>query len=380
MKNNLFLICLLVAGCGMAHGNQTRRPRKKSSPPPVEVTLDSPSVTQPVGEKPSEKCCDDSTDMKKIEDQFASIEVKEAQSKDDFLEAIEKERQRRRDEADKGLLDKITGEKDDPPTPGPPGPGPTPPPDPPPPTPPEDPFISLPSVIEAEIGDFVELIANTNCKRVTFKAIDKGIKLPPDRQRPDPLSTFGVGLQPGSYRVEAFGAKNDVVAVAETVVLLHGPQPPPAPPTPPTPPQPPTPPTPPTPPGPTPTPVNTASKLWIVVVDNILGRDIRTTSVINDPVYWKSLRDQGHMVQFLNTTQADAQKYTEMMRANVPKNADGTYPPITDKKYVPVIVIMDKAKVDNREPHNWLNQNPDDLKMPGSIPAAQALVNKYLAH
>lgn len=226
----------------------------------------------------------------------------------------------------------------------------------------EDPYLELPAQIDADIGDWVEVTAKTNCKRVTWRVIDRGLKKFPDRQLIDPLSTVVSSLIPGSYRLEGIAARGDVPIYAETIIVLHGPQPPPAPTPVPVPPQPAPPvpvPTPtPVPPPPAPPSNPTAAKLWIVTVDNVLSRDAKTAQVLTNVTFWSDLKNQGHQWMKLNTTEKAAAAYATQVKAN---------------GGVPCVIIMDASKTD----HNWLNQNPDDMKLPGTVEGLKALISKY---
>lgn len=355
MKTIALLLGSTMALSGMAVGFSSIPPvfshKKHKKPPVVEKAAVEDSAPEP--EPPAADLADTSAVGKAVQN---ALDTAAAKTEKKLIQAISR-----------------TVADDPTPAPGPaPGPVPTPPPEP----PGSDPFLTLPPTIDGEVGDFIEITAQTNCKRVTYMTIDKGLKKFPDSVLADPVSTVVSGMNSGSYRMIAFAAKADIVVTAETVVMLHGAQPPPVPPTPPVPPVPPNPPPPPPNPPPPPPPVNpTAAKLWIIVVDDITQRDTRTAAVLSDMTLWNGFTAQGFQWKKINVTEPDAAKFIPMMQMNTIRNPDGSYPPPNGKNYTPVVVIMDANKVQ----HNWLNQSPADLKLPATSAGLKALVDKYTA-
>lgn len=241
---------------------------------------------------------------------------------------------------------------DAPPPPAPPQPQPAPPPV------EEAVFLELPAQVDGEAGSFIKIQAKTNGTHVRWVPMDKNLAVFPGEMLKDSTATVVMSTVAGQYRLIAYTALNDMPSdPVITMVVVHGPQPPPVPP-----PQPqPTPqpvPVPPPQPVPPPAPNPVATRLSIVIVDNVLNRDVRTMAIMNDISFWNAVRAQGHSVFFVNTTQPDAIKYKTQVDTN---------------GGVPCIVIMDAAKTD----HNWLNQNPDDLKLPASTAGIQNLINRY---
>ena len=350
MKNNIFLVCLLISGCTIAKGSTTtKRPKKKAQVEKsavVETTTQESDVveehpTTSDGSKPKGKTADTS-----------------------FFDNIMEERKKKHDQADKKILDKIVGGDDPSPGPSPaPNPDPPSPPDPTPPTPPVEPVLNFPSRVEGDVGDFIEVVPQTNLGEVHYYVVDKGLKKLPDSVAlADHTVAVVQSMTAGQYRILAFSASGSKpVGPIEIMVVVHGPQPPPTPPTPP-PTPPPAPPPPPSPPPDPPQPK--AAKLLIVTVDNIVSRDPRTSIVLSDMVFWNNVVSQGHQFIKLNTTMSDAASYKQMVDAN---------------GGVPVIVIMDATNYVPGQTKTlpWLNKNPVDLRMPATTAGIQSLINRY---
>lgn len=218
----------------------------------------------------------------------------------------------------------------------------------PPPAPPEI-ELTLPDIIPGDPGTFITVNAVTNCAEVEFFALDKGLAVFPRKMLTTATATVVTAVQPGDYRLLAYTAMGDVPsAPVQTIVRVgHAPQPLPVPPGP----QPP-----PVPPPPAPTPgIETASQLWIVVVDDITRRQPATAAILADPI-WRSFMAAGHQYRQYDTADPKSKDFKTQLDANGGQ---------------PVIVLMSRAN------NHWLNKNPDDLKLPATPAGVQALVNKY---
>lgn len=218
----------------------------------------------------------------------------------------------------------------------------------------EDPQLDSPSEVIGKVGGWIHVKAATNCPVVQWFTPDDNLSIFPQEQLRDATSTIVSSMTPGQYKLFSYtGNSAGITRPALTIITVQGAQPPPNPQ-----PQPVPVPVPPPQPVPPPAPNPTAVSLWVVVVDNVSARDPRTTAILNDMAFWNGLTAQGHKWLKLNTTEAAAKNYKLQIDAN---------------GGVPCVIIMDANKTD----HNWLNQNPADLKLPTTTAGLQALVNKY---
>lgn len=382
------VLCLLLAGCGVAHASSVKIRRiKRPKPAAVEQSAageHTPSTPpQAVEETPA--AVDESAAEKvdwpakpqSSDSENSPPAVANAPAADPISEAVKREKERQATEFEKRVIDIISQKRvgDDPsPPPAPPEPPPLPP------SPPVAPILTLPANIEGDVGDFIEIVPQTNLKAVHYYVIDKGLKKLPDSVALEDHTIAVVqAMSAGSYRVIAVGASADeIVGPVEVMVVVHGAQPPPVPPTPPVPPPqpvpvpPPLPVPPPGPPAPPPTPA--ASKLWVVIaVNNSTSVDPVTAGIIGDVSFWNSFRAQGHDYKVYNSTQPEYQKYKDI----VAKNCDGK-----GHCGTPAIIIMDADKaIAGIAP--WLNQgsysNGASLTgIPGSGTAGvKSLINRY---
>lgn len=252
------------------------------------------------------------------------------------------------------------------PTPSPsPAPLPVPPPAPlPVPEPDPVPTLTLPAEVEGNVGEFIKVAATTNASHVRWVPLEKGLAVFPGEMLRDSTSTVVMSATAGQYKLLAYAALGGVPTdPVTTMVVVNGPQPPPAPAPIPGPAPDPTPaPTPA--PVPPPAPNLTAAKLWIVTIDDASKRSATTAAVLSDMTTWNGFTAQGHQWRKLNISEPQAAKFKQMVDAN---------------GGIPAIVIMDSVKALAGQPHSWLNQNPDDLKLPATAAGLKALVAKYTA-
>lgn len=248
--------------------------------------------------------------------------------------------------------------KDDPPPPPPPGPSPNPDPKP---IVDDAPTLELQPQYDGNIGAWIHVKSNTNCSDVQWFSPDDNLNIFPQEQLKDATSTIVSSLTPGTYKLFAYtGNSAGITRPVMTMIVIHGAQPPPQPPPRPAPPVPPVPPpVPPAPPSP-PAPA-TAAKLWIVVLDNAVSRSPQAAAILTDINLRNALQAQGHTLEELNLSMPRAQLFKQQV------NVLGG---------VPCVVILDPTKTKG----NWLNQNPQDMRMPDSAAGFQALVAKYSGH
>ncbi len=212
------------------------------------------------------------------------------------------------------------------------------------------PVISVPAVMEGDVGDFIRVTATTNGKKVKWMSMDRGLSVFPSDMLVDPKSTVVIAKAPGSYRLAAYTALNGEASDhVVCMVVVHGPQPPPPKPEPVPPPPEPTPP----PPPPAPT---TFRPLWVVTVENSVARTQVITDIINNPI-WGEFQASGHQWAHENSTNAKVMaKFDRMIKAN---------------GGLPCLIIMDAQSL------QWLNVEPADLRLPSTAEALRARVAKY---
>ena len=106
----------------------------------------------------------------------------------------------------------------------------------------DDPVVSLPKEVSGEVGDFIRVKSDTDCKEVRWYAADRGLRLfPPDLLR-DSRTAIVSSASPGRYRLIAWTARADIPSLAaECLVVVGQPGPGPGPDPPPPPPPPPDP-------------------------------------------------------------------------------------------------------------------------------------------
>lgn len=168
--------------------------------------------------------------------------------------------------------------------------------------------------------------ASTYAKDENGRALPRSVKwtVKPDEYDarkwvpPDTDGTvFSIGLEGEPVTLTVFlsvGAADG--SVDHTTLMIQcgeGSLPPPVPPIPPTPPKP-------DPPKPDPEPDNLrASKLALIVIEDVTARSVSSAKLLNDFAYWESLRTAGHSFAFYDyrTTEPKGQRYTTEIGTSV---------------------------------------------------------------
>lgn len=255
-----------------------------------------------------------------------------------------------------------------------PAPQPSPAPNPPPqpvPTPPlpEQPELILPPQVDGDVGSFIKVVAQTNGEHVRWLPLDKGLAVFPSEMLKDSTQTVVMSAIGGTYRLLAYTAVGDIPSdPVQTMVVVHGAQPPPVPP-----PVPQPVPVNPTPPPPDPAPVTsvpTASKLWIVLLysGNAVkgGSSDPLAGILNNQSMWNGFKAAGHQYK-----KVDTDKDSDVNNFKVQIAANGG---------VPCVVIMDAASN-----HPVLNTAPGEMRVPdnsgGTTSSAkfQDLINRHVS-
>lgn len=143
------------------------------------------------------------------------------------------------------------------------------------------PALKLPKEVKGDVGDFLEVVAETEGKIVQWKALDKGMSLFPVHRLKDTKTAIVVAKKPGRYRLAAVTAVGDEPSeIAETVLIIGDP---PA-------------------PGPEPDPGPKPGKMWVVVVyDN----SQESPPHLTDNTMWDKVSAAGHKWRVLEVKQDD---------------------------------------------------------------------------
>lgn len=228
------------------------------------------------------------------------------------------------------------------------------------PAPPEPriPQIKIPTEYRSALGILI-LKADVNYPEmldgIIWESDTPGVQFHVDGVQMAPGYVFGLAeIEPGKQiRVRAIAALDNRPAVSNwCTIIVAGPRPPPPNPAP-TPPGPNPPPN----PAPTPTPAPALAKnLWIVVVDDSLARTAAVTSILTDP-FWRNLPTgrYKYTIEDINSPGVK-EKYAGALKMNGGE---------------PVIIIFDA------DARKWLNQNPDDLRLPLTLDGLRQLISKY---
>ena len=258
--------------------------------------------------------------------------------------------------------------------------------------------ISLPATATAKAGKFVKLEATTSLPKIHWVKSneDDDLNLLDEEFNSPTLKTLAWATAPGEYRVRAYGgdsiSNECVITVAEDDAARRpGPQGPPGPPGPSGPQGPPGPqgpegpegpPGPPSPidpgpgPGPDPKPPGpapvTAAKLLVVIITdtNNSAQQAAVGDFLKDkyfavgsgPLVPKdSLYGQGHKwVWYTSESTTDNGQIKAVYASQIAANSG-----------YPTVIIK------NLQTGDWLNQAPEDMKLPKTLATMQALVRKY---
>lgn len=221
--------------------------------------------------------------------------------------------------------------------------------------------------ISVQLGDSVIVQPVTNCKSISYYAIDKGIGFTPPKylNQAYSLDLVGVAILPGQFRMLAIGTLNDVMTSPVLFnITVQGAQPPPSPPSPVNPP----PDNPPTPPAPT------ATNLQIIVLSdpNASAADQQALNTVLSDSYFAvgsgkiippdSLAAKGHkFVRYtVNQVNLSGTPLKTVYAAQITAN-NGNFP---------MMILLDSSG-------NWLNTSPADLSVPGTKVAWKTRLSKF---
>jgi hypothetical protein len=209
---------------------------------------------------------------------------------------------------------------------------------------PELPKLTLPEVVTGKAGAFIKVSATTNGREVRWQALDDGLNVFPGEMLKDSKSTVVTG-EAGDHRLMAYTALADVPSdPAVCIVRITGPPKPEPKPDPRPEPKPD--------PKPEPPPVVVASSLWIVCIDDALGRSQQTAALLSDVTFWNQMRSAGHQFASIDKANPAADKFAAQ---------------ITQAGGLPCVVLMDGAT------HKVLAVE----KLPADKVAMAALISRF---
>ena len=151
-----------------------------------------------------------------------------------------------------------------------------------------------------ELGDVIALSARQSVRgdkqRSVIWSISPGSLSAKAKLSADGLDVYiPTGIEPNDITVTLFVSLADEGDVSTVRVRCgSGPRPPP-----------------PTPPGPGPQPPPKASRLQLIVVEDVLNRTVATAQIVNATAAWQQFRTQGHETKFYDakTQEANGKRY-----------------------------------------------------------------------